>query len=68
MELSARNQLSGVVRAVKADGIMAEINVDVEPAQITAAITKTSADRLQLKAGDKVKVIIKATEVIIGKE
>jgi molybdopterin-binding protein len=68
MKLSARNQLSGVVRAVSADGIMAEVAVDIDPAQVTSAITKASADRLGLKAGDKVTVIIKSTEVMIGKE
>jgi molybdopterin-binding protein len=68
MKLSARNQLSGVVRAVSADGIMAEVTVEIDPAQVTAAITKGSVERLGLKSGDKVTVIIKSTEVMIGKE
>lgn len=68
MELSARNQLSGVVRGVRTGTIMAEVVVDVDPAQITAAITKASTERLKLKEGDKVTVIIKSTEVMIGKE
>jgi molybdopterin-binding protein len=67
MELSARNQLGGVVRAVRTGTIMAEIAVDVEPAQITAAITKASVERLNLREGDRVTVIIKSTEVMIGK-
>ena len=47
---------------------MAEVSVDVDPAQITAAITKASVERLSLKEGDKVTVIIKSTEVMIGKD
>lgn len=67
MELSARNQLTGVVRAVSIGTIIAEVTVDVDPAQITAAITKASTERLNLKAGDKVTVIIKSTEVMFCK-
>jgi len=68
MKLSARNQLTGVVRSVNASGIMAEVVVDVDPSQIVSAITNASVERLALKAGDKVTVIIKSTEVMIGKE
>jgi molybdate transport system regulatory protein len=46
---------------------MAEVVVDVEASTIVAAITRGSMEALGLKAGDKVTVIIKATEVIIGK-
>jgi len=67
MELSARNQLNGVVSAVHGDGVMSEIVVTIEPTEITAVITKASADRLRLIKGDRVTVIIKSTEVIIGK-
>ena len=47
---------------------MAEVVVDVDPSQIVSAITNASVERLALKAGDKVTVIIKSTEVMIGKE
>jgi len=66
MELSARNQLRGTVAAVKGGAVMAEVTVDVAPGSITAAITDASRDRLQLKEGDSVSVIIKATEVMIA--
>ena len=36
--------------------------------QLTAAITRDSAQELALAAGDAVKVIIKSTEVMIGKD
>lgn len=66
MQLSARNQLTGTVTKIKAGAVMAEVTVQVEPGEVTAAITEASRDRLHLKEGDEVSVIIKATEVIIG--
>ena len=67
MEISARNQLPGTITATTVGAVMAEVVVDVQPATIVAAITRGSLENLGLKAGDKVTVIIKATEVIIGK-
>jgi molybdopterin-binding protein len=66
MEISARNQLAGTVQNVKSGTVMAEISVNVDAGQITAAITDSSRERLGLKNGDQVSVIIKATEVMIA--
>jgi molybdopterin-binding protein len=66
MELSARNQLEGTVKGVKSGAVMAEITVEVKPGSVTAAITDASRDRLHLKEGDTVSVIIKATEVMLA--
>jgi molybdopterin-binding protein len=68
MALSARNQLKGTVQAVKTGAVMAEITVDVQAGPIVAAITDSSRERLGLKEGDQVTVIIKATEVMIATE
>ncbi len=67
MQISARNQLKGQVVRVKSGAVMAEVEVKVKPSKVVAAITDRSVKRLKLKAGDKVTVIIKATEVLIGK-
>ena len=67
MELSARNQLKGEVTRVRSGTVMAEVAVRIEGGDVVAAITDASAKRLGLKAGDKVTVIIKSTEVMIGK-
>jgi molybdopterin-binding protein len=66
MELSASNQLRGKVTYIKAGAVMAEIMVEVQPGSVTAAITEESRDRLHLKTGDEVSVIIKATDVVIA--
>jgi molybdopterin-binding protein len=67
MELSARNQLPGTVKSVALGGIMAEVVVDVGGHEVVAAITRGSAEHLKLQAGDAVTVIVKSTEVMIGK-
>jgi molybdopterin-binding protein len=66
MELSARNQLKGTVKTVKSGAVMAEITVNVDAGPVTAAITDSSRERLNLKEGDQVAVVIKATEVMIA--
>jgi molybdate transport system regulatory protein len=66
MQTSARNQLSGTVTAVTMGAVMAEVVVDVNGAQVVAAITKESAERLGLADGMSVTAIIKATDVMIG--
>jgi molybdopterin-binding protein len=68
MKLSARNQITGRVTAVRTGSIMAEVEVAIEPATITAAITRGSVESLGLAEGDEVVVVIKSTEVMVGKE
>jgi molybdopterin-binding protein len=67
MELSARNQLPGVVKSIKLGGVMAEVVIDVNGLEVVAAITRTSAESLGLKEGDQVKAVMKATEVMVAK-
>lgn len=68
MELSARNQLKARVKTVKLGDVMAEVLVELpDGQQIVSAITRSSAEALQLQANDEVVVVIKSTEVMIGK-
>ena len=67
MKLSARNQLRGRVTAVKSRAVMAEVEVQIEPGQMVAAITDTSREELDLREGDQVTVVVKSTEVLIAK-
>jgi len=66
LQLSARNQLRGTVRSVALGTIMAEVVVAIGDQEVVAAITRGSTERLGLKEGDEVTVIIKSTEVMIG--
>jgi molybdopterin-binding protein len=65
--LSARNQLAGVVKAIKLGDIMAEVVIQVGPVDIVSVITRSSAESLGLKVGDSVKAVIKSTEVLVDK-
>jgi molybdopterin-binding protein len=69
MRISARNQLAGTIVAVEQGAVMSTVTVRLAGGQeVVSAITKESALSLDLKEGDTVVAIIKATEVIIGKE
>jgi molybdopterin-binding protein len=46
---------------------MAHVDVKIGKGQIESVITRRSADELRLKKGDKVKVVIKSTEVMLDK-
>jgi molybdopterin-binding protein len=48
----------------KLGNIMAHVVVQIGPNQIESVITRRSAEELGLKDGDKVRVVIKSTEVI----
>jgi len=67
MEISARNQLAGTVQSIKAGTVMAEIVVNVDAGTVAAVITDSSREHLNLTKGDRVSVVIKATEVMIAK-
>jgi molybdopterin-binding protein len=67
VRFSARNQLRAKVKSVKLGDVMAEVIVELPDGQeIVSAITRTSAESLNLKQGDAVLAIIKSTEVMIG--
>jgi molybdate transport system regulatory protein len=46
---------------------MAQVDILVGDNEVTAVITRESAEDLELREGDEVFAIIKATEVMIGK-
>jgi molybdopterin-binding protein len=68
MPISARNKLRGTIEEVQLGEVMAHVVVRVGDNLIESAITRRSADELQLKAGDTVTAVIKATEVMIQKD
>ncbi len=68
LKISARNQMKGKVIEVEKEGLIAKVKISIEPTTITAVITKEAADALAIKKDDKVLAVVKATEVMIGKE
>jgi molybdopterin-binding protein len=68
MPISARNQLKGKISEVTLGDLMAHVVVKIGDNHIESVITRRSAEELRLKKGDKVKVIIKSTEVMLQKD
>jgi len=67
--LSARNQFTGKIKAVKLGAVMAEVIIKVAPKiEVVSLISRTSVENMKLKKGDKVTAIIKSTEVMVSKE
>jgi molybdopterin-binding protein len=65
--LSARNQFAGIIKSVKLGNVMAEVVIAAGDIEFVSAITRTSAESMGLKEGDKVKAVIKSTEILVDK-
>jgi molybdate transport system regulatory protein len=67
-KLSARNRLRAEIVEIIRGPIASEVKMKLGSAgHLTSIISNEAVEDLQLKAGDKVDAIIKATEVIIAK-
>jgi molybdopterin-binding protein len=65
---SARNRLSGTIRSVEVDGVMALVELEAGPFLITAAITRDSVQELGLAPGVKATAAVKATSVMVERD
>lgn len=64
--VSARNRFHGVVRDVKVDGLLAQVELDVtEPTRVLAIITRDAAEDLGLRKGMAATALVKATSVMV---
>lgn len=68
MKISARNSLSGTVTAITKGAVNAEIAINLEGQEtIISVITNASVERLGLEKGKSAFAIIKASDVMVGK-
>ena len=68
MKLSARNVIPGTITAVIRGRTTANIKVDIGGGTIvTSSITMEATDDLALAVGDKVSVVIKSSDIMVGK-
>jgi molybdopterin-binding protein len=64
--LSARNRFLGVVREVRIEGLLAQVELDVVgPSRVTAVITADAAEALGLAPGAPATAVVKATSVMV---
>jgi molybdopterin-binding protein len=66
--LSARNVLPGRVVAVTKGSTTAHVKVELQGGlTVTSSITNEAVDELALTVGDAVSVVVKSSDVMIGK-
>jgi len=69
MQLSARNLIVGKVKELTVGMVNAEVVIEVAPGvEIVSVITKNSVERMNIKVGDEVKAMVKATSVMVAKD
>ena len=68
MKLSARNQIAGIITAINPGAVTGTVKVDIGGGNIvTSSITEEAIADLALGVGDAVTVIVKSSDVMIGK-
>jgi molybdopterin-binding protein len=64
-ELSARNRFAGIVREIKAEGLLAQVEIEAGPFRVVSVVTREAVDELGLKPGAPATAIVKATSVLL---
>jgi molybdopterin-binding protein len=63
--LSARNRFRGVVREVRVEGLLAQVELEAGPFRVVSVITREAAESLGLRPGMPATALVKATSVLI---
>jgi molybdopterin-binding protein len=64
--LSARNRFRGIVREVKTEGLLAQVEIDVTgPVRVVSIITRESLEELGLRPGMDATAVVKSTSVMV---
>jgi len=69
MKYGARNQIHATVTSVKRGDVMSLVKFEVDqPCTMASVLTTESVDDLALKAGDRIKLVVKAIHVLPVRE
>ena len=69
MKYGARNKIEGTVRHIKKGDVMAQVDIDVTgPISMSSVLTVDSLEELDLRPGDKVRVVVKAIQVLLVRD
>lgn len=69
MRISARNVLPRKIEKVTRGATTAHVRIDLGAGKVvTASITNEAVADLRLKKGDRVYAVIKASDVMVGKD
>ncbi len=69
MKYGAKNQLTGKVTSIKKGAVMSQVNLTISAGiSMSSVMTLDSLKNLGIKKGSKVKVIVKAINVLLVNE
>jgi molybdopterin-binding protein len=67
MKVSARNAIKGTVKTVVPGAVNTEITLEIAPGiEVTAIITKISAEELKISEGKMAYAVIKSSDVLLA--
>ena len=62
----ARNRFTGIVREVKVEGLLAQVEIHTTaPSRVVAVITREAVEELGLEPGQEATAVVKATSVLV---
>ncbi len=65
--INARNQFKGTVKEIIRGPVLSEVDLETAAGIVTSVITTRSIDALNIKVGDPLLAVFKATEVMLAK-
>jgi molybdopterin-binding protein len=69
MKYGARNQLAGKVTGIKKGSLMCQVKLEISAtSKMSSVMTVESLKELGIKKGDRVRVVVKAVNVLLVKE
>lgn len=69
MQSSARNQFAGHIREVRGGDVEAQVRIEIAPGlEVTGVLTQDSVQRLRLRPGGEVLVLVKSSSVMLAVE
>lgn len=64
-DLSARNRFRGVVREVRVEGLLAQVELEAGPFRVISVVTSEAVEELGLRPGMTATALVKATSVLL---
>ena len=64
---SARNRFVGLVTGIKADSVMAQVELQCGPFRVVSLMSREAVEQLGLERGSVAVAVVKATTVIVEK-
>jgi molybdopterin-binding protein len=64
-DLSARNRFRGIVREVRVEGLLAQVELEAGPFRVVSIVTREAVEELGLRPGMTATALVKATSVLL---